>query len=63
MKAGFLFIDYCVSVYVGRWGFTVGPWFFTIDKDKDIAHQFGWMKNPMCDFNLEYEFTMPFTGK
>jgi len=61
MKTGLLIIDWCLSFWVGRYGFTVGPWFVTLDKDKDIAHQFGVMSNPMSDFNCEVEFTIPFS--
>jgi hypothetical protein len=56
MKVGILFNDYALSIYIGRHGITIGPWFLTIDRDGDIAHQLGNMAGIMCEKNFVAEF-------
>jgi hypothetical protein len=54
MKFGYMIIDNCLSVYVGRFGFTTGPVFLTLDHDGDIAFQIGKQINPMSDYSKEW---------
>jgi hypothetical protein len=54
-----LFIDYHLSVTIGKLGFTVGPWYLSLDYDNDVWMQLiappAWRKHPQCDFNLDYK--------
>jgi hypothetical protein len=58
MHLHFAFIDYHITLTVGRYGVTVGPHFLSIDKDGDIEHQVictppGY-RAPLTEFMVEW---------
>ncbi len=52
-----LVIDHCLSIWLWRVGFTLGPWFLTLDWDMDIAYFFGSKEQPpLSEYHAEFSY-------
>ena len=52
------FVDSSFYLSIGRYGFTIGPWFLSLDLDNDIWRWYGMDKTRMTDFSFQYNISV-----